>query len=557
MNCALPVRPISRAVAGMDFQPKSVRAQLVSDMLAVGWNTSLRFGGDGYNWKTCTAQWNSSTKTTLQALREARDRNSTLQMCTNTRGIGPGNGSTWAYTDTTPEAVATLVADWVRYGNVILQTYRAGDVLPPADQALLDALAWSGDKLLAPGEPATPRVTDWEIGNEPEGPYPPPALTPADYAARYKAMTAAMLAVDPTIRVGPCVMSADNGNAWLDAVFADPANRVDFVAYHPYGPLYWITKNNAGGTLSGPDLQRGLLQMRQQQSDRRQKVVDRLVAAGRPADTPLIASEWNPSSWEGTYYYSLNRTAAQGLGTAETVFAFADFGFRAAQYWDFPNYPSTTAIETPCSKVFKALQQYMGDRLLDRVVDGTLRVYTTADTSAGRIAVWAINFSDSEPHDVRIQLSGLGPVRAVTQQTLAAVSGDTGLAMLNATGDAYDKVNWTVTDRTGHFDPADMTLTVDDATLTLLLIDADLPPLPDAPIKLSTDAISRTVGASVPLADDVVTLASGGADSLSFTVAADADWLSVTPADGAAGPAGTPLHIRYDARRLPIGETPP
>ncbi len=58
----------------------------------------------------------------------------------------------------------------------------------------------------------------------------------------------------------------------------------------------------------------------------------------------------------------------------------------------------------------------------------------------------------------------------------------------------------------------------------------------------------------MPLADDVVTLASGGADSLSFTVAADADWLSVTPADGAAGPAGTPLHIRYDARRLPIGE---
>ena len=57
-------------------------------------NTSIRFGGDGYNWKTRTAQWNCSTWSTLQALREARDRNSYLQILTNTRGIGTGNGST-------------------------------------------------------------------------------------------------------------------------------------------------------------------------------------------------------------------------------------------------------------------------------------------------------------------------------------------------------------------------------------------------------------------------------------------------------------------------------
>ena len=87
----------------MDAQPKTVSAASTSFTLAVSYNTSMRFGGDGYDWKTRTAQWNSNTTSTLEYLRYARDRNSYLQILTNTRGIGTGNGGTWVYTDQTPE----------------------------------------------------------------------------------------------------------------------------------------------------------------------------------------------------------------------------------------------------------------------------------------------------------------------------------------------------------------------------------------------------------------------------------------------------------------------
>ena len=229
---------INKGVHGMDSQPKAVSAQREADCLAVSYNTSMRWGGDGYIWKTRTAQWLSSTISTLQRLRQARDRNSYLQILTNTRGIGTGNGSNWVYTDQSPATLAALTADWVFYCNKLLQTKRQSDPLDAREQALLDSMTWgTDDKLLAPGEAPVPAVVWWEIGNEPEGPYPPPSLTPEDYALRYKTITQAVLAEDPTVKVGPCCMSADNGNAWLDAVFSDPANRVDFVNYHPYGPL--------------------------------------------------------------------------------------------------------------------------------------------------------------------------------------------------------------------------------------------------------------------------------------------------------------------------------
>ena len=213
----------------MNNLPWAISAKRRSDDLAASVNTSIRFGGDGYNWKTRTAQWNSSTWSTLQALRDARDRNSYLQILTNTRGIGTGNGDTWVYTDQTPETLAALTADWVFYRNELLQTKRQGDPLNAREQAVLDSMSWGTDqKLLSPGEALTPKVVYWEIGNEPEGPFPPPALSPADYAARYKMISQAVLAEDPTVKVGPGMMTADNGNAWLDAVLSDPTNHVDF-----------------------------------------------------------------------------------------------------------------------------------------------------------------------------------------------------------------------------------------------------------------------------------------------------------------------------------------
>ncbi|MBI4580289.1 MAG: hypothetical protein HY718_11340 [Planctomycetes bacterium] len=470
VDCSSPGVTFNKGIMGMDAQPKVLSAQRIADNLAASFNTSMRYGGDGYNFKTRTAQWTSSTRSTLQALRDARDRNSYVQICLNTRGIGTGNGSTWVYTDQTAATLAGLAADWVYYCNKLVSNKRQGDALATQEQAILDSLNWgSDDKLLAPGEPPVPPVVYWEIGNEPEGPYPPPALAPDDYAARYSTITQAMRAVDPTIKVGPGVMSADNGNAWLDAVFSNAGNRVDFVAYHPYGPLYWITKNNSGGVLNANDLMGGLDSLKQQQTDRRQKVVDRLTANNRPGGTPLVASEFNPVSWEGTYYYNLSQTVAQGLGLAETIFTFAELGFTAAQYWDLPNYPSTTPREVPGFKVFKMMQAEQPERVIHSCVDGTFRLYATLADSETRLVVWAINVSETDDKPVEIHVAGPVRATAVTEYRLADTRGDTSLVTRNDRNDPRDYVDWIVVDRTGQIDPAGFTWTFEDATLTMLV----------------------------------------------------------------------------------------
>ena len=461
---------IHKGVHGMSDLPWAFSAQRLADNLAVSVNTGIRFGGDGYDWKTRTAEWGSGTGTTLDYLRYARDRNSYLQILTNTRGVGTGNGATWVYTDQTPQTLAALAADWVYYCNTLVQTKRQGDALTSREQSIIESMDWGDDdKLLAPGEAMVPRVNYWEIGNEPEGPYPPPPLTPEDYANRYNIISTSVIAEDPTIKVGPCIMTADNGNAWLDAVFSDEDNRVDFVAYHPYGNLYYITRDNSGGVLNGTDLMNGLNVQKQIQNDRRQKIIDRLVANGRPADTELIISEWNPSSWQGTYYYNLSKTVAQGLGIAENAFTFAEMGIVASQYWESPNHPSTSAIETPAFKVYGALQADMGDTLIDSLVDGYFRFYATRDSSSDKLVLWAVNLSETDQKTIGIRVEALPrEVVSITHRELAAYDGETSLVMSNSLPEA---IGWTETDWTGQINLADFAMTIENATLAMLIID--------------------------------------------------------------------------------------
>lgn len=552
IDCAVPGTIIHKGVHGMDAQPKTVSAASTSFTLAVSYNTSMRFGGDGYDWKTRTAQWNSNTTSTLEYLRCARDRNSYLQILTNTRGIGTGNGGTWVYTDQTPETLAALTADWVYYCNVLVQTKRQGDSLTPREQALLDSLDWgTDDKLLASGEAMVPKVVWWEIGNEPEGPYPPPAMTPEDYANRYRIISAAMLAEDPTIKIGPGCMTANNGNAWLDAVFANPANRVDLVAYHPYGNLYGITRYNTGGILDPYYLMRGLDVQKTAQLASKQKIVERLAAYNRPSDTPLILSEWNTSSWQGTYYYELGQTVAQGLGTAEDIFSFIEMGIVASQYWDQPNIPNKTGLEVPCFKVFKALQTYLPDRLVGSLVDGYFRLYTTRDSNYDKLILWALNMSETGDKPVEIQLQNLpGPltVASITRRTLAAYNGDTSLITRSKTTEV---AGWTETDLTGQIDPADFTMTFDNATLTLLIFDLDGN---GAPMVLTPPSFDRTVFVGTNPSDDIFTIASGGPDTLDYSVETSDPWISVVPTAGSAGGEPVPLLVHYDAEGLAPGE---
>jgi len=469
IDCAIAGIPIHKGIHGMDAQAKRYSSQVIADTLAVSWNTSMRFGGDGYNWKTRTAQWGSNSTSVLEYLRYARDRNSYLQILVNTRGIGTGNGSTWEYTDQSPATLAALAADWVYYCNVLVQTKRQGDPLTAREQALLDSLDWGDDdKLLAPGEPPVPRVDYWEIGNEPEGPFPPPVLSASEYDQRYQLISQAMLAEDPTIKVGPNFINAYS-TSYIDAILSNPMNQVDFLSHHSYGGLYFAVRDRSGGSLDAVNLMKQLNMEKKTQQDRIQAAVDRLVANNYPADTPQIISEMNPSDWRGTYYYELTQTVVHGLGVAETIFSYIEKGIFASQYWDQPNRPSIESVEQPGFQVYKALQSYLKGVLVDSTANGYFRLYTTRDADTDQIILWAINFSETADTPMQIQLQNLPrSVTAITRRTLSAYTGETSLIMKN---NPSMVVGWTETDLTGQLDPSHFTMTFDNATLTMLIFD--------------------------------------------------------------------------------------
>ena len=217
-------------------------AAINNQSLALSQNASVRgvAGGldaDTYNWENLTDVYGSEnvnpTLTTLEFLRQARDVNAQVVLTANVRGISNGDVLPFQYADTSVGTLAGLAANWVRYTNYILQNYRQGDTITvPGDAAILNALPsnlWPAGKLLLPGESPTPKVTYWEIGNEPQdnwGVFYP--LSAADYLARYKAISSAMLAVDPTIKVGPASELTP---------LSDSSAQVDFVSDHPYGSV--------------------------------------------------------------------------------------------------------------------------------------------------------------------------------------------------------------------------------------------------------------------------------------------------------------------------------
>ena len=179
-------------------------------------------------------------------------------------------------------------------------------------------LGQQNDTLLAAGEAVTPKVTRWEIGNEPENNVGTLYYyqSPTDYLSRYKTISAAMLAQDSTIKVGAC---SSGSTSQLAAVLADHTAQVDFVSYHPY---------NSGQLVNDSGL-RGIKAL---QTSLYQNEVTALTTAGRPSTTPLIASEWNPCGGGEADEPPFN-SMAQALGVAETVFTYAQLGLTGANYW--------------------------------------------------------------------------------------------------------------------------------------------------------------------------------------------------------------------------------
>ncbi len=435
---------------------------------------------DCYDWRDIdsgsgwgTPAW-SGRYTTLEFLQQARDRQATPLITANMFGGGyrdwedPNTPGVFVCQTVNPDGLA---ADWVRYTNVILQNYREGDEdgLAGEDLRIYNEMTnWGGKpKLLTGSEADVPRVEYWEIGDEPElGGYGDflknHHLAANPYRDRYKLISAAMLAVDPTLKLGPCLINPSDpagSGQWLTALAADPAVQLDFVGYHPY---YNPIKQSWGHPGS---MTNALRDYKNFLNDKTASMRSMLSAYGRTCD--FIASEWNAVNWDAPGY--MQASMAGALGAVETCFAFAEDGVLAGTYWAKPN--RFLSIRD----AFAGLVEHMGDTLImtgDQLgyasANSDFRIYVTKHhDDDNTLMLWGLNFDDAQPVTVNLSLTACQVVSATLkhygQAGPDAGGGDTTLTL--STG-----MTWEQQDVTADVDAAGFPFTLEDAEITLLIL---------------------------------------------------------------------------------------
>lgn len=403
--------------------------------------------------------------TTLEFLQHARDHNAVPMITANMFGGGYLDG-TKAFVCVTDNPDG-LAADYVRYTNIILPNYRQGDEgdLTGEDLRVYGSISdWGGKpKLLAPGEGEIPRVEYWQIGNEPEVDYVPGAhanhyLSPTAYRDRYKLMAPAMLAADPTIKLGPCLTKpATSGYQWLSVLAADADVPIDFVSYHPYdGGLAQVWGDSEKMATALRNVRPKLLS----QSAAARSIMNQ---AGR-ANYELIASEWNPVSWEGSS--EMQRSMANAIGIVESCFTFAEDGMLAATFWQEPQ------NKLGPSGAFTGLVNDMGDVLVSTSAQlgygyagSNFRIYITRKAGMdSKVMIWGLNFDNLHPVTVDLGLSPPCRVISATFKRYGKAGGGTTLTT------STDMI-WSQQDITPGFNSADFPFTIQAAEIAVLVLE--------------------------------------------------------------------------------------
>lgn len=446
---------------------------------------------------------------TLEFLRYSRDFSAELWMGLNLRGLiqPDGVGGNYYY-DTQPSMLAALAADWVRYVNHIVPSYRQGDaVTEPRDAAILASLIWrssfpgdSFDTLLAPGEAAVPHITYWEIGNEPTvgvtaylvtNSY---TLDAAAFHERYQAVAQAVKAEDPTVKVGPTLVNGSREETQLAAVVSDSTLPLDFITYHPYERMGVLTNAVAITRHLGSIFSRQQFFLDQ---------IRRVVADnGRnPDDLEYAATEVNVSYWD-TNDTDKEARIAHALGTVETVFAHARLGLVASHYWIWPMHNWAGTLY-PNFKAYEKLRDYLGDTLLANYAWQDLRAYATRESRTGCLALWGLNFSGTENATLSLQLDQLPHLRRATLLRLQDTSGNTTLDSANLAagmpGGPVDNVDWIATDLTGQ-DLTHYQLALPAATLSLLILEPGFGRLSPAIVEQGETLQFSVTAAALPYA---------------------------------------------------------
>ena len=194
--------------------------------------------------------------------------------------------------------------------------------------------------------------------------------------------------------------------------------RVDFVSYHPYDHIfgYW----NSTGHTSLPDnanvwTESNKAYLRDQISGIFDAQNAKAVAIRNIfPDVELLSTEWNPSSWEASWYLDWReKSMAQALAVMETIFSFSRIGVSQAHYYTLPTGPNTTDTTHPTYKTFQFLKDHLGNTLLQSYDNGSPattynRGYVIQDNSSGTVSLWGLNWGDSSATiDFSLTVSGL------------------------------------------------------------------------------------------------------------------------------------------------------
>ncbi|MCC6422503.1 MAG: PEP-CTERM sorting domain-containing protein [Phycisphaerales bacterium] len=424
-----------------------------------------------FNWQTLqntSTPW--PTYWVMQTLRD--DWNSEMIPIVNMRGFY--NSSNQYKSDLAP--LVTLASDWVRYTNGIVQNYHQGDVLGASDQAIINKIYSPGDPVLpAVGETAPPPVKYWIIGNEPEisvngkkftnrwnelPPWNNNNWDTAEYVNRYKQITNAMKAQDPTIKVGPGMLGDYNEMTWAPLLQSDAT--IDFWAYHVYDNLSdsYVPNGNASQVNA---MEAQLRDVRPTQINNLAGVknkIDSIRGAGTSDSMEFMVTEWNVMN--GDLNDANVPSMYQALGVAETFFSFAQMGLKSANYFgETVSANAPNGVSYPMTKLWQKLRDNMGDTLMNSIIDdgNNRRVYTTRDSQTGDISVWMLNLDNDSQTSFDLSLLGIDPMRHGTLTTL----GGAGTKLWTETAD------WSTPLDLGTFDVSDnFRITVPSASIVLL-----------------------------------------------------------------------------------------
>lgn len=299
----------------------------------------------------------------------------------------------------------------------------------------------------ANGSPAPYDVRYWEIGNEPY--YPGRGhMSPADYVRKLRRFSAAMKAVDPTIKIGAVSIPREIVPRWQKYVISHAASSIDFIALHgAYAP-------NLDSGLKGASLDQVYQAMLAYPIwigrivNEAERDVSQLAS---PADAERIryaVTEWGPlfSNHPTNQWYDQTRTLGSALFVASTLETLVrDPRIEIANYFKLTG-PLNMGLITDRGKLkvtalaFAMFTRHFGSRLVKTVTRGPtynsvhtgwmpaiqgvpdLDVISSRDASGHALYIMVVNKSLTSAVPTNITIRGASPSGKAEAWTITGAS---------------------------------------------------------------------------------------------------------------------------------------